>query len=203
MGRPDITEPGHGVSNIILYRVMFEKELNDDLAASVAKRAVEQPDAHLTTEQMYAGIIDALHSDAVLTEAFDRHQQGEQDYRDFLARVARHLDAMRPWPQRPFQTVDPLSWYDLDYARLIARVKLSIIGVERRLQQVFGRAGDGSQVMALRLKSGAEVALVAQYWAGSKDVAVLQRDPRLQPADVLAEFCGATGITPDEIAVEQ
>lgn len=196
-----MTELGCGVSGMILYGVMFEKELGDDLATSVAKRAIEHPDAYLTTEQIYAGITEALQSQAVLTESIPGNRQSEQDYRDFLARVARHLDAMRPWPQRPFRAVDPQSWYDLDYARLIAWVKLSIIGIERRLHQVFGRAGDGRRVMALRLKSGAEVALVAQWWPDSKDVALLQRDPRLPPADVLAAFCIATGIIPDEITV--
>jgi hypothetical protein len=178
---------------MILYGVMFEKELGDDLAASVAKRAIEHPQAYLTTEQIYAGI----------TEASPGHRQGEQEYRDFLAKVARNLDTMRPWPQRSFQAVDPQSWYDLDFARLIARVNISIIQVERRLNQAFGRAGDGGRVLALRLRSGAEVALFANWWADSQDVALLQRDPRLPPADVLAEFCTATGITPDEITIEQ
>jgi hypothetical protein len=188
---------------MILYGVMFEKELGDDLATSVAQRAIEHPQAYLTTEQIYAGITEALQSREVLTDAIPGNQQGEQEYRDFLAKVARNLDTMRPWPQRPFQPVDPLSWYDLDFARLIARVNLSVIDVERRLNQVFGRAGDGGRVLTLRLRSGAEVALFANWWADSKDVALLQRDPRLQPADVLAEFCTATGITPDEITVEQ
>jgi hypothetical protein len=198
----DITDAS-GVSGMILYRVMFEKELGDDLAASVAQRAIEHPDAYLTTDQIYAGITEALQSREVLTDAIPGNRQSEQGYRDFLTRVAGQLDAMRPWPQLPFQAVDPLSWYDLDYARLIARVKLSVIEVERRLHQAFGQVADGSQVMALRLKSGTEVALFAQWWADSKDIALLQRDPRLQPADVLAEFFAATGITPDEIAVEQ
>jgi hypothetical protein len=196
-----MTEPGRGVSNVILYSVLFDKQLDDDVVTRVAERAVEHPDAYLTTEQIYAGIAEALASNEILTESMPGHPHGEQEYRDFLARVARRLDAMRPWPQRPFQVVDPLSWYDLDYARLIARVKLSVIGVERRLHEVFGRSGDGRQVMALRLKSGAEVALVARWWPDSKDTALLQRDPRLSPPDVLAEFCITTGIVPDEITV--
>lgn len=186
---------------MILYGVMFEKELGDELAASVAKRAVEHPDAYMTTEQIYAGIAEALQSHEVLTDAIPGSRQSEQDYRDFLARVARHLDGMRPWPERPFQVADPQSWYDLDYARPIGRVELSIIDVERRLHRVFGQVADGSRVMALRLKSGVEVALFAQWWPDSQDIALLQRDPRLLPADVLAEFCMATGITADEITV--
>lgn len=189
------------MSDMILYTVLSQKELNDDVVTHVADQAIKRPGAYFTTEEIYAGINEALQSGAVLTESMTGHSGSEQQYRDFLAKVARRLDAMRPWPQRPFQAVDPMSWPDLDYARLIARVKLSIIGVERRLHQVFGRAGDGAQVMALRLSSGPEVALVAQWWPDSTDVALLQRDPRLQPADVLAEFCIATGINPDEITV--
>lgn len=196
-----MTELGRGVSNVILYGLLFQKELGDDLADSEARRAIERPDANLTTEQIYAGITEALQSDAVLTESLPGHSHSEPDYRDFLARVARRLDAMRPWPQRPFQAVDPLSWHDLGHARLIGRVKLSITGVQGRLHQPFGQAGDGRLVMALRLKSGTEVALVAQRWPDSKDVALLQHDPRLPPADVLADFCTATGIAPGEITV--
>jgi hypothetical protein len=186
---------------MILYSVMFRQELDDHLAASVAQRAIEHPDGYATTEQIYAGITEALQSSTTLTESIPGHRHSEQDYRDFLDRVARHLDAMRPWPERPFQAVDPMSWHDLGYARLMARVRLSIIDLERRLRQVFGQAPDGGRVMALRLKSGVEVALVADRWPDSRDVALVQRDPRQRPADVLAEFCSATGITPDQITV--
>lgn len=198
-----MVQPVSGVSNAILYSVLFDQELDDDVATRVAKRAVENPDANLTTEQIYAGIAEALASKETLTGSATGHQHGEQEYRDFLAKVARRLDTLRPWPQRPVHTVDPLSWNDLHDARLAARVKLSVIGVQRRLHEVFGRAGDGRQVIALRLKSGTEVALVAQWWPDSKDVALLQRDPHLLSADVLEEFCSTTGITRDEIATAE
>lgn len=196
-----MTDLGRGVSGVILYSVLFDQELGDNAAARVATRAVENPDAYLTTEQIYTGIAEALASNEMLTESWPGHQHGEQQYRDFLARVARHLDAMRPWPQRPFQAVDPMSWHDLDHARLTGRIKLSIIGVEGRLHHAFGQVTDGRQVMTVRLKSGPGVALIAQWWPDSKDIALLQRDPRLPPAHVLAEFCIATGISPDDITV--
>lgn len=196
-----MTQPGHGVSNVILYSVLFDRKLGDDVVTRVAKRAVENPDAYLTTGQIYDGIAEALASNHMLTESMTGNPHGEQEYRDFLARVAQRLDEMRPWPPRPFHAVDPVSWHGLDNARLIARVKPGIIGVERRLHEVFGRAGDGRQVMTLRLKSGTEVALAAQWWPDSDDVALLQRDPHLPAADVLAEFCAATGLIRDEITV--
>lgn len=194
-----MTELVPGVSNMILYSVQFNKELDDNVVAGVARRAVERPGAYLTTEQIYAGIVGALESDETLTDFIPGH--AEQDYRDFLARVARRLDALRPWPQRPFQPVDPSSWGDLDGGRLIARIKLDTFDLEERLRQHFGRAGDGREAFALRLKSGAEVALAAQWWSASKDTALLLGDPRSPGVGVVQEFCDATGITRDEITI--
>lgn len=194
-----MTQPVAGVSNMILYGVQFTDELDDHAVEGVAKRAIENPGANLTTEEMYAGIVEALASDETLTELIPGHQHGEQEYRDFLARVVQRLDAMRPWPERPFQPVDPRSWGSLDSARLIARIRLSILKVEPRLRTTFSRVEDGRRVIALRLKSGAEVVLVAKWWSESKDTALLLRDPHGSAADVLEEFCTATGITRDEI----
>lgn len=196
-----MTQPAAGVSNMILYGVQFTDELDDDAVEDVAKRAIENPGANFTTEEMYAGIVEALASDETLTGLIPGHQHGEQDYRDFLARVVRRLDAMRPWPERPFQPVDPSSLGNLDSARLIARIKLSVIKVEPRLRTVFRQVGDGRRVVALRLKSGAEVVLVAKWWPESKDTALLLPDPHRPSADVMEEFCTATGITRDEIEV--
>lgn len=49
---------------------------------------------------------------------------------------------------------------------MIARIRLSLLGVEKRMHEPFGRAADGRQAMTLRLKSGAEVALIAGWWPG-------------------------------------
>lgn len=199
MGR-EMTEPAHGVSNMVLYSLLSVERLDDDIVYSVAERAIVRPDGYRTTQQMYTGIAEALRSDDVLTAAIPNSRHGEDEYRDFLRRLLQRLDELRPWPEQPFLLTDPELWYDIDHARLIGRVKLSVTGVQRRVRVPFGKLWD-RLVMTLRLRSGAEVALVADWWPDSKDVALLERDPRLEPADVLAEFCIATGITPDEIAV--
>lgn len=186
------------VSNGILYGVQFAKELDDDVVARVARRAIERPDAYLTTEEMYSGIVEALASSETLTD-FIPGPHSEQDYRDFLGRVVRQMDAMRPWPERPYLPVDPSS-LDPGNTRLIGRIKLSIIGVEKRMHEPFARASDGRQAMALRLKSGAEVALAVGWWPDSKDIALMLADSHRAAADVLEEFSSATGITRDEIA---
>lgn len=186
-----------GVSNMILYGVQFEKELGDDVAEHVARQAVKRPDAYLTTEEMYAGIVGALASEETLTSFIPGHD--ERDYRDFLARVVRHLDAMRPWPPLPFQPLNPQLWPGLDSARLIARIRLDSFDITNRLHHYFARIEDGREVFALRLRSGTEVALVAEWWPGSEDTALLLRDEGQAVADVLREFCSAVGIAPEEI----
>lgn len=187
------------VSNGILYSVQFAAELDDGTVDRVARSVIENPSAYLSTEQMYEGIAGALASDATLTELIPGHRHSEQEYRDFLGKVLRRLDAMRPWPKRPFQQMDPLSWGTLDSVRLIARIKLSTLGVQRRLHKVFGEAEDGREVIALRLNSGTEVAIIAEWWPGSKDAALVLRHPGQAVAGVIEEFCAATGITSDEI----
>lgn len=189
------------VSNGILYSVQFTKRLDDETVERVARRAIEDPAGYLTAEQMYTGIVQVLASDETLTEHIPGHAHSEQEYRDFLSKVVRRLDAMRPWPEQPFQSMDPASWDDLDSARPAARIKLSTFGVEQRLNEIFGEAEDGREVIALRLKSGAEVALVAEWWAESHDTALLLRNPSRPVAEVLNEFSAATGITRDEVTL--
>lgn len=191
-----------GVSNGILYGLIFAEDLDDDRVVYVANGIVDEPAGYLTTEETYAEIADALASDETLTEGIPGHSHSEMDFRDFLARVVRRLDEMRPWPERPFQVLNPLSWDDPDSARLVARVKVSVLNLEPRLHGTFRRSGDGRRVLTLRLLSGVEVALVLQWWPGSMDTALLMRDPSLPVAEVLEEFLAATGITRDEITTD-
>jgi hypothetical protein len=195
-----MTEPWHTVNELILFSVLFDAQLGDAAVTRVAQRAIAHPDAHLTTEQIYTGIAGALRSPEPLAASVPGNRHGEHEYRDFLARVLQRLDELRPWPERPFQAIDPGEWPDLGHARLVARVTLGIAVVQERLRQPFGQvASGGDLVMTLRLRSGAEVALVPQWWPGSDDVALLLRGPHRDPAGLVAEFCMATGIMRYEV----
>lgn len=188
------------VNQVILYSLLGETSPGEARLARVAKRAVEHPDAYLTTAEIYAGIAEALRSDAPLTESLPGTKPSEQEYRAFLGRLLDRLDAMRPWPERPFQVLDPSQWQDLDQMLLTARIRLDLLLLQQRLHRSFGHVGD-REVLALRLKTGTEVALVAHWWPGSDDIALLQKDPHLPPGRVAEQFEVATGLTPDEVSV--
>jgi hypothetical protein len=188
------------VSDSILFGMQFEERLGNAEALRFAREIISRPLKYLTAEEEYAAIAEALRSDAMLTELVPE-SHGEQEYRDFLRRVLSSLDAQRPWPELPFRPVDVSQWHDFDDARLVARIKLSVIAVERQLHRAF-RHTDAvrNRVLGLRLRSGTEIVLADDWWApGSKDVALLQRDPRQPPAQVIAEFRDATGLTGDQV----
>jgi hypothetical protein len=195
-----VADQWSAVSDSILESVQLEKELGNTEAMRLGREIVRRPLRYLTTEEEYAAIAEALRTDADLSERIPS-PHGEQEYRDFLRRLLNCLDALRPWPELPFRPVDVSGWHDFNDARLTARIKLSVIGVERQLGRAF-RHTDGVQnrILGLRLNSGTEVVLVDKWWApGSKDVALLQRDPRQPPAQVIAEFRDATGLTGDQV----
>lgn len=78
--------------------MLFSRELGaatvDRVAGLILDRKFAWP-----AEDLYAGIGQALACDARLTSPGSRHgEPDEQDYRDFLARMAQRLDSLRPWP---------------------------------------------------------------------------------------------------------
>jgi hypothetical protein len=189
------------VSNSILDSMQFERELGDPEVARFAHEMIRRPFTYLTTEQEYAAITEALGTDVRLTELIPGPHR-EQEYRDFLKRLLDRLDAMRPWPEPPLRPVDVSQWPDLADAQLVARIRLGPVKVEERLQRGTWQDGDlYRRVMALRLRSGTELALVARWWPDSKDVALLLRDPHEEPPAAVAEFRSATGLGADEITL--
>lgn len=184
----------------ILYTLIFQKDLDDSLVDATARREIERPGGGLTTEEIYAQVKQGLASDAILTDSIPDTGHSEQEYRDFLVKVLRRLDELRPWPEQPFRSLDSYTWEHMDSARPAARIKLTTLGVQKRLHKPFTSTADEGLAIVLRLKSGTEVALRPAWWPGSKDAALLLHDPDRPLADVLAEFCAATGITADEIA---
>jgi hypothetical protein len=188
------------VNQVILYGVLGETSPGEPRLEYLANRAIQHPDGYLSTGEIYAGIGEALGSDTVLTESLPGRKPGEQEYRAFLGRLMDRMDAMRPWPEAAFQNLDPSRWPDLGHMVLAARIRLDLLRVQQRLHRVFGQVGE-REVLALRLKTGTEVALVAHWWPDSGDVALLQRDPRLPAEQVVQEFREVTGLSPDEITL--
>jgi hypothetical protein len=188
------------VSGSILYSMQFQAELGEAEAMSFAQEIIRRPLLYYTAGQEYAGIAEALQSEASLTEGMPG-SRGEREYRDFLRLLLDCLDTLRPWPEQPLRPVDVSQWHDFGACRLVARIKLNVARVEERVHRVFRHIDViPNRVLGLRLRSGAEVVLVDSFWApGSLDVALLQRDQGLPPEQVIAEFSSAAGISQDQV----
>ncbi|CCH16214.1 hypothetical protein [Micromonospora lupini] len=85
-----------GVTNQILYGLMFTPQLDDSSASQMATAMAER---------RYFGDGPAVYADAIaraqryagpLTDEIET-PHSEQDFRDFLRRLAGELDERRPW----------------------------------------------------------------------------------------------------------
>jgi hypothetical protein len=194
-------EQWRGVNDGVLYCVQFAHELDGAEVDRIAHWLLGQPIWDLTQQQEYDALADALRSDAQLTKFIpDRHT--EEAYRDFLRRLLARLDEARPWPELPFQKLGMSHWGNFANASAVARIGLSEKKIQERLHRMMAELtseGDGRKVLMLRLRSGAEVALVTPWWPGSTDTAVLQRGPASSAELVIAEFINCTGLDAGEV----
>ncbi|GAA4609555.1 hypothetical protein GCM10023195_38670 [Actinoallomurus liliacearum] len=193
-----MTEP-HGLINGILYATQFERTLDDEVVGRIARALLEEPILHLTPEQEYEGIVAGLRSEEPLTGQIPQPHD-EEAVREFLGKVVRRLDALRPWPELPIATIGPEHWTEFGGARPIARVQVPILDVQGRLRTIFHRLDDGHDILLLRLRSGAEVALITPWWVGSDDSALLLKSQDVPAPQVIEEFGTATGWGPDDVA---
>jgi hypothetical protein len=187
-----------GVSNAVLYSVQFDRELDDAALERVVRLLFEQPMWDLTPDDEYNALAQAARSPDPLTGDIPQ-PHSDQEFRGFLRRLLDRLDAMRPWPPLPYQSLDVSKWDDFAGARPVARIGLSYVKAQERLKRIFDRVEDGGtrEVLLLRLPSGAEVALVGA--PGAQEITVLQRRSDRPPAQTLAELAKAAGFRPEEI----
>jgi hypothetical protein len=191
-------EQWRGVNNAVLYSVQFDRVLDGPAVDRMARLLLENTPLGLTPQQAYDALAHAVGSDTPLTGDIPQ-PHSDQEFRGFLRDLLGRLDAMRPWPQAPYDRLDAARWADFTGARPIARIGLSYVKAQERLKRIFDRVEDGGtrEVLLLRLRSGAEVALAGA--PGVREITVLQRTAGPPPAQVLAELAKAAGFRPEEI----
>lgn len=131
----------HGLVNGILYSTQFVKTLDDEAVEWIARALLEEPIMHLSPEQEYDAIVAALRSDEPLTGRIPQPHD-ESTVREFLGRVVRRLDALRPWPELPFVRLSPDHRTEFEGTRPIARVRVPILDIQTRLRDLFHRLDD-------------------------------------------------------------
>src|SRR5512135_1195421 len=94
-----------GVSNAVLYSVQFDRELDDAVLDRVVRLLFEQPMWDLSPEDEYSALAQAVRSPDPLTGDIPQ-PHSDHEFRGFLQRLLGRLDAMRPWPPLPYQSLD-------------------------------------------------------------------------------------------------
>ncbi|MEV0363136.1 hypothetical protein [Nocardia fusca] len=188
------------VVNAILYGVQFADTLNAAEVDRTSSSLLHHPLWSLTPEQEYQSIVDALESGSEIGSIFGpRHS--EVAVRNFLQQVVDRLDALRPWPDLPFQELSEIRWSEFSDAPAIARVAVSWPEIETRVGRIFTESlPDSRQYLLLRLRSGIEVGFV---WPGENEdsTAIVAPHASVPEADIVQEIVDATDLGSPEVVV--
>lgn len=195
----DTLEEWRPVVNGVLYSLQFREQLDNELAAHMAQRLIREPLAGLTAEQQHEALTAAVETGIELTRRHPEHP--EDEVRRFLVDVLAEMDALRPWPEPPFEQIRLYRWADYsDEPVLIARLRISSAKTEHLVGVVLGNLSDIAKDGAfLRLKSGTVIALVARWWPDSNNVAVLTQGPCENPAAVVQELIESTELDTNRV----
>lgn len=129
-----------GVVVAILYGLQFSRELSEQEAERIARMILEQQFSGLTTEEVYASVETALAEDSWERDlSWQPHD--EPSVRDFLRRLLKRLDVLRPWQEPPFRALGLGRWEEFKRGTLLAHLRLDSPAkdtVHRRLRSVPG-----------------------------------------------------------------
>ncbi|WP_157181716.1 hypothetical protein [Nocardia testacea] len=188
------------VVNAILHDVQFADTLTAAEVDRTSSSLLHNPLWSLTPEQEYQSIVDALESGSEIGSIVGpRHS--EDAVRNFLRQVVDRLDALRPWPDLPFQELPETRWSEFSGAPAIARVDVSWPEIETRVGRIFTESvPDSRQYLLLRLRSGIEVGFV---WPGENEdsTAIVAPDASVPEADIVQEIVDATDLDSPEVGV--
>jgi hypothetical protein len=198
-----MTEEWRGVSNAVLYGLIFKPTLDDSEADKVANEFITEPLWTLTPQEEYDRLVEAVGSSADLTSDIPT-PHGDAEYREFLKRVIDRMDAQRPWPELPFQELDAARWSSFAHTQPVARIGRSYPYVEGLFHRTFTSlpSDDDRRGLILRLKSGTEVAFVVPWWPDSRNVAVLRSDSGISAQQVVDELRDLTGLDPELVTIQ-
>ncbi len=190
------------VVNALLYTVQFREDLDEDYATHIARHLIDRPLVDRTAEQQYAALAEAAETGTDLTQ-LEPEAHSEADFRAFMSMVVAQMDALRPWPEQPFERIPLERWDQFPNPVVIGRLTLMAPEVQDALRMFFRTLQDTDQLcLALRLESGALVALVAQWWPGSFDTAVITQDGQRDPDEILQALLEATRCSEDVLLRE-
>ncbi|WP_458248959.1 hypothetical protein [Streptomyces sp. MAI_2237] len=189
-----------GVVTAILYCVQFSPELNDAEVERIADMVLERPFYDLTVEEEYAGI-EAVLAAPDWEDDLSWQPHAEAAVRDFLRRLLQRLDALRPWREPPFRTLEWERWEEYRTGRLLAHVRLYPPPQDPLFSRLRPVPGDEHELRAtlLRLRSGDEVALIAPPSSGTGDAVLMAVAPHRPAPQVIEAFVTHTGYARERV----
>ena len=191
-----------GVVNGVLYTVQYDRDLADErVIADRAAQLVSRPLFDQPVQALVDALRAALASGEQLTGRIPQPHD-ESDVRTFLARLADRMEALRPWPHQPYRKLPAHAHPELLQAPAIALITADWKQAADRLRRTADHTGEHA-VLALELDTGDIVAIVDDWditpGGGRRDGrSTLVTTSRNAPAEVLAAFRTATGLSPDE-----
>jgi hypothetical protein len=183
----------------LLEFVRFEPVLGESVVVKTADAILHTRMLRDPPDRVAAAIDEGLAGTVRLTELAPGGRD-EADFRDFLARLRRRLEDLRPWPEWRYEQVGRSAW-GASGVRPVAHLALSTVRLGNLLGVLFERvteAGTAVDMVVLRLADGPTVALAREVGSSRPGTGLLVRG--VEPADaVLAAFLGATGIGRDQV----
>ncbi|BCB89293.1 hypothetical protein [Phytohabitans suffuscus] len=192
-----------GYVGMVLYGIDFVPDLSDDDAIRWRADSMINQRHFADSPAVYAAAIKAvLAAGRLPRRTLDMSTRySEKELLDFLRRLDRHLDGLRPWPRPAFRKLDVQHWSQFTHARAIARVDESIHQLTGRLNQRFDEVEINRQtrpVAVIELRSGHLVALLGPAGRPKTTFTLLQHDTT-DPAEIIARFCEYTELPPERI----
>ncbi|MFE3797543.1 hypothetical protein [Nocardia tengchongensis] len=196
-----MTEAWRAVVTAVLYRVQFAATLGDVEARRTAEWLVHKPLWDLTVEDQYRDLTAALGTRAAL-DTVVHAPFPEAEKREFFTKVVAELDAMRPWPERPYREIPLERWAEFVHLTPIARIDMDWTNLQPLLGKMFRQPpGYNRELLLLRLKSGAEVAFIWPGWPDRNATALVTRDNTADPSAVIRELLSSTPLDPAKLTV--
>jgi hypothetical protein len=183
--------------NMLVYGVQFQ-EPTDELAVEQARRLVEKPVGTLTQQEQFDRLAQAVESSTDELRPLCPDTRSEPEIRMYLLKILETMDQLRPWAEPPLRHLDVREWSRFETAHPIGFIALSIFDIQPRIDEVFDAApDDGRRVCLLSLKSGVEIALVANWWPESSNVAILTHSEQ-PPNEIVDELVAATRLEAEQ-----
>ncbi|MEV6769714.1 hypothetical protein AB0N05_13905 [Nocardia sp. NPDC051030] len=187
--------------NAVLYSVQFTDRLNPNEVRRISTGLLTEPLWDLTPEDEYRALVDALNSGEEL-DTLVRTKHSEAEVREFLTRIVAELDAARPWPDPALQELSISRWTEFTGLEPVAQINIAWPTIQGLVQRGFTKPpGENREWLLVRLRSGAELALVWPGLAGRTATDVLSLDTNIAAESVIEEILAATSLDPSSITI--